>query len=226
MAVLELISPFTLNSNVAVVPMCTTANNCGATGASLFVSGYGQQTSDVSSSTATQLQFAPLVAIDQVACRTKWDSNFGCSNCLPATNVCAGSDPAGGNKDSCFGDSGGPLSTNTNPKRLWGVVSSGTVPADRTPSCGQANEYGVYVSLPPNLPWINSVMAGGENSTAITNACVAAGTCSSGFAPTNPSNSFFPPFRWQWYYILAIALGAGLLILLIIAICCCCNKRR
>ena len=220
LAILELQGPFALNSNVAVIPMCQTSDNCGATDAGLIVSGYGETQSDVSNSVSNTLQFATLFAVDQNACKNKFQANFGCSNCLPVTNVCAESNPTGGNKDSCFGDSGGPLVTTTTPKRLWGVVSSGTVPADQQPSCGKAGEYGVYVSLPPNLPWINSVLSGQQNTTAIDNACVATNTCSS-FPPSNP---FFPPFRWQWYYILAIVLGAALLVLLIVALCCCCRK--
>ncbi len=226
LAILELTTALTFTGSVAAIPLCTTANNCGATGANLFVSGYGQTQSDVGSSVATILQFAPLLAVDITLCKQKFQANFNCGNndCLPATNVCAQSNPIGGNKDSCFGDSGGPLSTTTSPARLWGVVSSGTVPAGQTPSCGKAGEYGVYVSVPPNLPWITSVTSGQQNTTAIDNACVASNTCSS-FTPANPSTSFFPPFAWQWYYILAIALGGVLVLLLIILVpVCCCRK--
>jgi secreted trypsin-like serine protease len=225
LSILELVGPFSLNSNVGVIPLCQVADNCGATGASLTVSGYGETQSDVGSSVATNLQWANLVAVDQTVCVAKFNSNFNCNGCLPTTNVCAGANAPGGNQDSCFGDSGGPLATATGTRKLWGVVSSGTVPADQTPSCGKPGEYGVYVSVPPNLAWINSVLNGQQNGTAIDNACIAQGTCSTGgFTPGNPNSSFFPPFMWQWYYILAIVGGVALLVLIIVLLCCCCRK--
>ncbi len=169
LAILQLTSDLTLNSNVAPVPLCQTGE-CGLRGSALLVSGYGEAVSDVASSVSTTLKWASLSAIDPVDCVAKWNSNFACISCLPSTNVCAQSNPttANPNKDSCFGDSGGPLvQTVGGVKKLWGVVSSGTVPGDQQPSCGKQGEYGVYVSIPPNSAWILSVMRGELNSSAI-----------------------------------------------------------
>ncbi len=179
-----------LSQNVAAVPLCA-EGECGAPGSRLVVSGYGETVSDSSSSVSSILQYAELTAVPQAACVDKFETNFGCSNCLPVTNVCAQSDPADAdpNKDSCFGDSGGPLVQKVGGvSKLWGVVSSGTVPASESPSCGKPGEYGVYVSVPPNRPWINSVLQGEQDNEAIDSNCVSAGTCA--------GSSFFPFFPW------------------------------
>jgi secreted trypsin-like serine protease len=155
-------SAFTINSAVTTITLCANDNSCGAAGGTrvcgfccvfscfglkvpLIVSGFGQTISDSSDSTSTTLNYASLRSVSASACALKFATNFGCSNCLPATNVCAESDVLSDpSKDSCFGDSGGPLVQNFNQAspvwRLYGVVSSGTVPAGQTPSCGKPGE--------------------------------------------------------------------------------------
>ncbi len=112
-------------------------------------------------------------------------------------------------------------------KKLWGVVSSGTVPADQSPSCGKQGEYGVYVSVPPNQQWITDVMNRRfDNTTAIDSACVATQTCTNTPPSANrPPFIIFPPFNWQWYYILAIVIGGLLAVALVVVICMCCCKK-
>lgn len=46
------------------------------------------------------------------------------------------------------------------------------------------SRYGLYVSIGPNRVWIDSVMAGNQNSSAVTSQCVASGTCQE-FTPNN-----------------------------------------
>jgi hypothetical protein len=216
--------------------MCSQSATCHTTGAALIVSGYGQRVSDSSASIPNSLVFADLFAISQNQCASKWNSNFQCSNCLPATNVCAGSNPTNANpaKDSCFGDSGGPLVRNFGTTvapdfRQVGVVSSGTVPQGSSlDSCGAVGEYGVYVSVPENLVWIQSVMSGGQNASAITSACVATGTCTSGGGTVIPPSGTGAPF--SFYYVVMGAV-AGIILLMLILICVCkactrCNKRQ
>lgn len=144
---IELANPFTTTSKVTAITMCPSGTTCGQPGVGLIVSGYGETQSDVSSSTTTSLRYASLLSVSQTLCAAKFATNFGCSNCLPATDVCAQSDTSSNPaKDSCFGDSGGPLVQNFGTQvapswMLYGVVSSGTVPAGQNPSCGVPGEY-------------------------------------------------------------------------------------
>lgn len=100
------------------------------------------------------------------------------------------------------------------------------------------SRYGLYVSIGPNRVWIDSVMAGNQNSSAVTSQCVASGTCQE-FTPNNNPfvmccwNDFFLflTFCWQfsfssWPYWAWIIIGVGaFLIILAIVICCvACNK--
>jgi hypothetical protein len=65
---------------------------------------------------------------------------------IDAATVCAG-DIAGG-RDSCNGDSGGPLSLDIDNRRVQvGIVSWG-------PGCAVKNTVGVYASVPYFEPWI------------------------------------------------------------------------
>ncbi|XP_057605520.1 testisin-like [Hippopotamus amphibius kiboko] len=76
--------------------------------------------------------------------------------------VCAG-DPQGG-KDSCFGDSGGPLACEK--KGLWyqvGIVSWGV-------GCGRPNRPGVYTNISVHYKWIRTVLA--KNSICRPDPCL------------------------------------------------------
>lgn len=66
----------------------------------------------------------------------------------PAMMLCAGIYPAGG-KDTCFGDSGGPVTATVGSRQvLAGVTSWGS------PICGSPNYPGVYARVTAGLPWI------------------------------------------------------------------------
>lgn len=68
------------------------------------------------------------------------------------TMICAGL--AEGGKDSCNGDSGGPMVLDRNgSKILVGVVSWGQ-------GCAQQQWYGVYTRVGSYRPWISKVMSG------------------------------------------------------------------
>ena len=66
---------------------------------------------------------------------------------------CAGQQAGG--KDSCVGDSGGPLLCTSNGRHvLYGIVSSGGS------DCGGANEPGIYSTVANIIPWIKTQTQG------------------------------------------------------------------
>ncbi len=66
------------------------------------------------------------------------------------TMICAGYRK--GRKDSCDGDSGGPLSVDiSGQKLLLGIVSKGN-------GCAEPNNYGIYTNVQKFLPWINETI--------------------------------------------------------------------
>ena len=79
-------------------------------------------------STAKQ-QFIMLPAVSNVQCLNKYQSLFSTNltgNILPGQHLCAGGEPG---RDSCKGDSGGPLMARVDdisPWQIVGVVSGGT----------------------------------------------------------------------------------------------------
>lgn len=74
---------------------------------------------------------------------------------LTANMLCAGIKEGG--RDSCSGDSGGPLFVKDGDKLTQvGVVSWGEGPLDAAMPCGHANAYGVYTRLANYVDWIKS----------------------------------------------------------------------
>lgn len=71
------------------------------------------------------------------------------SNGITSRMICAGS--LEGGKDSCFGDSGGPLACSVNRVNLLvGLVSFGP-----DEECGKANSPGVYSKISTVREWID-----------------------------------------------------------------------
>ncbi|MBF0298133.1 MAG: serine protease [Oligoflexia bacterium] len=96
---------------------------------------------------ADELYSVNLREVSSEACRNanKDDSIQG------QRQICAGEVVAGG-KDSCWGDSGGPLLIGEGSNvQLMGVVSWGQ-------GCGQKKFPGIYTRLSYYLPWINSIL--------------------------------------------------------------------
>lgn len=72
---------------------------------------------------------------------------------LTVNMLCAGIKEGG--RDSCSGDSGGPLFVKDGDKlKQIGVVSWGEGPLDAAMPCGHANAYGVYTRLSSYIDWI------------------------------------------------------------------------
>ena len=179
LGIIEVSVPFALSSSITTIPLCSNSDNCNAPGSTSIVSGYGLTNPSDQNSIVTNLRYAPLLAPSQSTCEARWNSNFQCTSCFPINNICAGSNPTGSGTDSCFGDSGGPLAQDFGSSnwKLSGVVSTGTTPSGSSPLCGGNGEYGVYVSVAQNRAWIDAVVAGQRNSSAIDASCVAAQTC-------------------------------------------------
>lgn len=87
-----------------------------------------------------QLQTARLEEIPIYQCQTLAQP----FQTLDSKQICAGDFTEG--RDSCYGDSGGPLITE-DKKELYGLVSWGI-------SCGQAKTPGIYTRISPYRDWI------------------------------------------------------------------------
>lgn len=129
-------------------------------GVAVTVAGFGLTSAqpihgDHTGSGSTRLRQVELPYVERATCSnilTKvYDSRI--ARVIDAATVCAG-DPSGG-KDSCNGDSGGPLTIDAGPGRKTqiGVVSWG-------PGCAQRNTVGVYASVGHFESWIKQRAAG------------------------------------------------------------------
>jgi secreted trypsin-like serine protease len=88
----------------------------------------------------------------------------GIDDALTGNMICAGE--ATGARDSCFGDSGGPLFVKNGTELTQiGIVSWGALPLEEyanpdLKTCGHADVYGVYTRVSNYKDWIASTMAG------------------------------------------------------------------
>jgi secreted trypsin-like serine protease len=77
---------------------------------------------------------------------------------LSPNMICAGIKEGG--RDSCYGDSGGPLIAMVEGKAVQlGIVSWGEGPADAEIKCGHADVYGVYSRVASFKDWIADTMS-------------------------------------------------------------------
>ncbi|MEO1265615.1 MAG: serine protease, partial [Pseudomonadota bacterium] len=116
------------------------------------VSGWGT-TNEQTGETAQRLQRLEVLIKSRSDCNDA-DSYNGA---ITSRMLCAGFGQGG--KDSCFGDSGGPLTVQVNGRaRLAGVVSWG---GDGTGGgmCAVANKYGVYGRIIAVRQWVRDTIA-------------------------------------------------------------------
>lgn len=128
--------------NAAAAPVCLPTG--GATpGRAATALGWGKVSED-SRVFSQSLRQVELQILDEAAC-----ARYGSS--MTSGMLCAG--VSGGGRDSCHGDSGGPLLTQDEDSRwvLAGVVSFGR-------GCGRPDYPGVYVDLFHFRDWIAEVV--------------------------------------------------------------------
>ncbi|KAM4820099.1 testisin-like [Thomomys bottae] len=147
-ALIRLSSSVTYSSNIQ--PICLTARTSPFQNRTdCWVTGWGDIGEDESLPWPYTLQEIQVAIINNTMCNHLFEqTDFRMD--IWGDMVCAG-DPKGG-KDSCFGDSGGPLACEQNG--LWyqvGVVSWGV-------GCGRPNRPGVYTNISHHINWIRKTM--------------------------------------------------------------------
>lgn len=128
-----------INSNATQRPIPMNANpDYPVTGEILTVIGFGTLTNGGKAMSPT-LQQVNVTAFSQTSCNTSYPKQIDQN-----TMLCAG--VTGGGRDSCKGDSGGPLFDNNGT--LVGLVSWGN-------QCALAGYPGVYARISGGYSWIN-----------------------------------------------------------------------
>ncbi|XP_051890859.1 transmembrane protease serine 9-like [Pristis pectinata] len=117
-------------------------------GTKCSVAGWGTTDSSVLKASDV-LREVNLIVIDRSVCNSK--AYYNLSPVITKDMLCVGDDEA--RKDSCAGDSGGPLicMKKGNKKEYTGIVSAGA-------ECGTPNEPGIYTRLSEKyLEWIKRI---------------------------------------------------------------------
>ncbi|NXD87770.1 GRAA protein, partial [Halcyon senegalensis] len=136
-----------LNKAVQLIPL-PTSDDDPKPGTTCAVAGWGQTHNRIRKPSDT-LREVNVTIISRKICN---DNNHYKKNPLITDNmICAGS--KNGGKDSCFGDSGGPLRCNN--------VMRGITAFGKENTCGTVDGPGVYTRLTkPYLQWIRKTIGG------------------------------------------------------------------
>ncbi|KAM5329700.1 testisin-like [Glossophaga mutica] len=148
-AMLRLSSAVTYNKYIQ--PICVLASSVDFQNRTdCWVTGWGDIQEDEELPSPYILQEVQVGIINTTMCNYLYSQSSFRYN-IWGDMVCAG-DPQG-DKDSCFGDSGGPLACER--KGLWyqiGIVSWGV-------GCGRPNRPGVYTNVSSHFDWIRMLIA-------------------------------------------------------------------
>lgn len=139
-ALLEVESPFILNTCVAPLPLPTREVSVGTT---CTISGWGH-TRD-GGERASTLQLAKVKVMSNRDCQRNFEYS---KSDITSSMLCANNRDNKGQIDSCQGDSGGPLACNG---KIVGVVSWGV-------GCADKDFPGVYARSHEVLSWIRSTI--------------------------------------------------------------------
>ncbi len=134
------------SSTKTIAPLMPDNANYAKEGIISRVTGWGMTKPNNPGSVVRHLREVELPIGSEATCQK---DAFGKFN--PQTMLCAGYEQGG--KDSCNGDSGGPLTIYANGEfRLAGIVSYGDE------DCGtKGRSYGVYARTSAFVPWISAV---------------------------------------------------------------------
>ncbi|CAN7984352.1 unnamed protein product [Ixodes hexagonus] len=145
LALLEMERPVTFQPHI--VPICLPGKNEDFTGRTSYVTGWGKLSHG--GSVPNVLQYVQVPILSNNRCQ-KMFMLAGHAKSIRDNFVCAGYDR--GNRDSCEGDSGGPLTLLRDDGRwvLVGTVSHGI-------RCAEPNMPGVYMRTSAYRSWIDSV---------------------------------------------------------------------
>nr|XP_045618584.1 serine protease filzig-like [Procambarus clarkii] len=146
LALLEMERPVTFEEHI--VPICMPQGNEDFVGKMGYVTGWGRLS--YGGPVPTQLNEVELPIITNSECQ-HWFTEAGHIKNIKPEFFCAGYKL--GKKDSCEGDSGGPLSIRGDDGRwiLAGTVSHGI-------KCAYPNLPGVYMRMTYYKPWIESII--------------------------------------------------------------------
>uniref|UniRef100_A0A8H7TNR3 Peptidase S1 domain-containing protein n=1 Tax=Bionectria ochroleuca TaxID=29856 RepID=A0A8H7TNR3_BIOOC len=136
-AVLKLSTSIATSSTIAYATLTSSGEDPSGT---ITVAGWGL-TSENSQSIPADLSYVKVPVIDRATCAKDYSE----VNAITDNMFCAGLTQGG--KDSCSGDSGGPVIGSDG--KLVGVVSWGV-------GCARAGYPGVYTRLGNFISWINS----------------------------------------------------------------------
>ncbi|WP_430516836.1 serine protease [Bradyrhizobium yuanmingense] len=148
-ALLRLVAPLNIETRkVAMLATPDTENAWSGVSACAAVAGWGWRLTVERSSIPGRLQAVNVPIVDQQDCRTAYQPNY---DVQAKAHICAGY--MRGGKDSCFGDSGGPLIVRAGPTGalLVGIVSFGE-------GCALPNQPGVYTRVSSYVDWITSTI--------------------------------------------------------------------
>ncbi|MFZ9857619.1 MAG: DUF1986 domain-containing protein [Roseiflexaceae bacterium] len=168
-ALLELTTPLTLNSQVAPIYLAGTRDMTLYNSGTVFtVSGWGHTA--YSGSAAIKLRKVDVPVVSSITC----DGAYGT---ITDRMFCAGNMASGG-VDSCQGDSGGPIFKNDGGiYKLTGIVSSGT-------GCAWPGYPGIYTHVANLRPWVESIAPIATDTEATMTPSTVAATATKTNTPT------------------------------------------
>ncbi|MCB1755177.1 MAG: serine protease [Gammaproteobacteria bacterium] len=146
-------------ANTSEVPAARVNTGSIATGTEAVVMGWGATRYDPftqePSNFPTFLREVEVPVVSNSTC----NASSSYSGLITSTQMCAG-EQAGG-KDSCSGDSGGPLMIEENGEYVQaGIVSFGN-------GCALANYYGVYTRVSSFVDWIDDYVGNGISGSGV-----------------------------------------------------------